>query len=101
MVVQNHAVDSQKERKLESRWLGPCILVLYTASGLSAYVREIHGSGKIKRYHLDNILLYNSWSTFKINDTIILQTSHGTVPVIIGGQKGGEPGSRAVFLSSR
>lgn len=101
VVVRNHAVHSQKGRKLESRWLGPRILVLYTASGLSAYVRELHGSGKAKRYHLNGPLLYNPRSAFKINDTTILQTSHGTVPAVIGGRGGGEPGSRAVFLSSR
>ena len=59
VVVRNHAVDSQKGRKLEWRWFGPRILVLYTASRLSAYVREVHGVGKPKRYHLDDILLYN------------------------------------------
>ena len=101
VVVRNHAVDSQKGRKLESRWLGPRILVSYTASGLSAYIRKLHGSGKTKRYHLNDLLLYNPRSAFKINDTTILQTSHGKVPTVIGGRGGGEPGSRAVFLSSR
>lgn len=43
VVVRNHAVDSQKGRKLEGRWLGPRILVSYTASKLSAYVREVLG----------------------------------------------------------
>ena len=101
VIVRNHAVDSQKGRKLESRWLGPRILVSYTASGLSAYIRKLHGSGKTKRYHLNDLLLYNPRSAFKINDTTILQTSHGKVPTVIGGRGGGEPGSRAVFLSSR
>lgn len=101
VVVQNHAVDSQKGIKLESRWLGPRILVSYTASGLSAYVREIHGSGKTKRYHLNDLLLYNPRSAFKLNDTTILQKSHGTVPAVIGERGDGDPGSRAVFLNSR
>ena len=94
-------MDSQKGRKLESRWLGPRIIVSYTASGSSAYVRELHGSGKTKRYHLNDLLLYNPRSAFKLNDTTILQTSHGTVSAVIGGRGGGEPGSRAVFLNSR
>lgn len=64
VVVRNHAVDSQKGRKLEGRWLGPQILVLYTASRLSAYIRKVHGVGKPKRYHLDDILLYNPRSSF-------------------------------------
>ena len=57
VVVRNHTVDSQKGRKLESRWFGPRILVSYTASGLSAHLRELHGFGKTKRYHLNDLLL--------------------------------------------
>lgn len=98
VVVRNHAVDSQKGRKLEGRWLGPRILVSYTASRLSAYVREVHGVGKPKRYHLDDILLYNPHSSFRIGNSVIHQGSHGTTPAIIGGHGSGEPGSRAVFL---
>lgn len=64
VVVRSHAVDSQKGRKLEGRWLRPQILVSYTASRLSVYVREVQGVGKPKRYHLDNILLYNPRSSF-------------------------------------
>lgn len=35
---------------------------------------------------------------FEINNTTILQISHGTVQAIIGGQAEGESGLRAVFL---
>lgn len=101
VVVRNHAVNSQKGRKLESRWLGPCILVSYTSLGLSTYIKELYGSGKTKKYNLNDLLLYNPWSAFKINDTTILQMSHGTVSAVIGGRGGGEPGSRVVFLRSQ
>lgn len=87
-------------RKLGRRWFGPRILVSYTASGLSEYVIELQGFGKTKRYHLNGLLLYNLRSGFRLNDTT-MQTSHGTFLAIIGGLGGGEPGPRAVFLSSR
>lgn len=96
--MKNHAVDSQKERKLEGRWLGPQILVSYTASRLSAYVREVHGVGKPKRYHLDDILLYNPRSSFRIGNSVIHQGPHGTTPAVTGDHSSGEPGARAVFL---
>lgn len=97
-MVKNHAVDSQRGRKLEGRWLGPRILVSYTASKLSAYIREVHGVGKPKRYHLDDILLYNPRSSFRIGDSIIHQSSHGTTPTGIGGRGTGKPGARVMFL---
>ncbi len=96
--MRNQAVNSQKGRKLEGRWLGPRILVSYTASRLSAYVRKVHGVGKTKRYHLDDILLYNPRSSFRIGNSVIHQGPHGTTPAIIGGHGSGEPGVRAVFL---
>ena len=37
-----------------------------TPSGLSEFIREIHGGGKEKRYHLNDIILY---LTHKINIT--------------------------------
>ena len=44
--------------------------------------------------------MYNPRSAFKLNDTTITQSSHGTVPTIIGGW-GGVPGSKGVISSSR
>lgn len=97
IVVRSHAVDSQKGRKLEGRWLGPRLLVSYTISRLSAYVREVHRVGKPKRYHLDDIILYNPRSSFRIRNSLVCQGSHGTTPAVIGSHGSGEPGSRAVF----
>ena len=97
-MLRNHAVDSQKGRKLEGRWLGLRIPVSYTASRLSACVRVVHGVGRPKRYHLDDILLYNPRSSFQMGNSVIYQGSHGTVPAVIGGHGTGEPGARAVFL---
>lgn len=102
VVMRNHAVDSQKERKLESRWLGLRILVSYTAPGLSAYVGKLYGSGNTKRYQLNDLLLYNPRSALKLNDhnyANISRDSSGTA--IIGERGGGELGSRAVLPSSR
>lgn len=52
-------------------------LVLYTASGSSIHVGELHGSGKAKKYYLNNLLLDNPWSAFKINDTTIERMTDG------------------------
>lgn len=98
VVVRNYTVDSQRGRKLEGRWLGPRILVSYTAAKLSAYVREVHGVRNPKRYHLNEILFYNLCSFFWIGDSIICQNLHGTNPTVIGGHGTGEPGARVVFL---
>ena len=48
VIVRNHAVDNQRGRKLEAKWLGPRLLTRVTAHGLSGYVRELHGSGQEK-----------------------------------------------------
>lgn len=98
VVMRNRVVDSQRGRKLEGRWLGPRILVSYTSARLLAYVREVHGVGKPKRYHLDDILLYAPRSSFWIEDSVICQGSHRTTLTVIGGYGMGEPGARAMFL---
>ncbi|KAM0800520.1 hypothetical protein BDR22DRAFT_821397 [Usnea florida] len=59
VIVRNHAVDAQKGRKLEAKWLGPRLLVSKTKHGMSGYVRDLHGEGKPKRYHLNDMLLYH------------------------------------------
>ena len=43
VLLRNHAVDSQRGRKLEAKWLGPRTLVSYSASKLTGHVREIYG----------------------------------------------------------
>lgn len=62
------------------------------------------GSGNTKRYHLNNTLLYspsNPRRASKLNTTTITQTPHESMPAIIGGQGGGEPGSRIEKVNCR
>lgn len=80
VVVRNHAVGSQKGRKLEGRWLGPRILVLYTPSGLSAYVRTSR-IRKDKKVSPNDLLLYKARSTFNMNYTTIIRGSSGYIGV--------------------
>lgn len=101
VIIQNHAVDAQKGRKLEARWLGPQIFTGYTASKLSGYVREVHGDRATKRYHLNDMLLYKDRQLFHLDDVEVIQGPHGTNPAVIGGREAGEPGSRAVFFRAR
>lgn len=101
VLVRNHAVNSQRGRKLEAMWLGPRILVSYSASKVSAHIREIYGGGKKKKYNLNDIVLYKERTAFTRDGISILQGPHGTVPAIIGGRGAGEPGMRAVMLYDR
>lgn len=101
VLVRNHAVDGQRGRKLEAKWLGPRILVLYSASKVSAHVREMYGDGKTKKYHPNDIVLYKKRSAFTREGVPILQGPHDTVPAVIEGRGAGEPGMRAVMLYNR
>ena len=75
VLVSNHAVDGQRGRKLEAKWLGPRILVSYSASKVSAHVGEIYGD-KTKKHHLNDIVLYGGGHP----DTIPLKSVR-TLPV--------------------
>lgn len=64
ILVKNHAIESQKERKLKAKWFGPRIFDLYLASKFLAHIQEIYDNRKTKKYHLNNIVLYKKKSTF-------------------------------------
>lgn len=75
VMVPNHAIGSQKGRKMAwAPYLGS-VLVLYTASGSSIHVGEVQGSGKAKT--IIRILLDRPWSAFKINDITIERMTDG------------------------
>jgi len=99
VIVRHHAVDNQRGRKLESRWLGPRLLVNLTPSGNSGHVQELHGDGATKRYHLNDILLYKERETFQKEGVTFEPGPRGTHPMVINGRGTGNPGSRAVLLS--
>ena len=107
VIIRHHTIDNQKGRKLESKWLGPRLLIRFSASGLSAYVRELHGSATEKKYHINDILLYYPRQPVVIAGTTLIQGPRGTTPVVQGGRIGGggcdwtgAPGSRAVILAA-
>lgn len=57
VLVRAHALDKEHGRKLDSRWLGPRLLVEYM-SPVSASVRNVYGDGKTKKYHIDDLKTY-------------------------------------------
>lgn len=66
VLVRNHAVDGQRGRKLESKWLGPRLLVSLSSSGLTGRVRDLYGAGGTKKYHLNDLILYVERKDFEI-----------------------------------
>jgi len=58
VLVRRHKLDKQHGRKLESRWMGPKLVVRVIAKGNSIIVKELHDVGTEKRYHSDDIELY-------------------------------------------
>ncbi len=101
VLVRNHAVDSQRGRKLEAKWLGPRILVSYSASKLTGHVREIYGDGKAKKYHLNDILLYQERGSLFVDGVRLFVKPEGTIPTVIGGKGIGKPGRRSFTLYDR
>ncbi|TAQ83554.1 hypothetical protein B7494_g8120 [Chlorociboria aeruginascens] len=57
VLVRHHQLDKNKGKKLESRWLGPR-LVVSKPSEVSARVANIYGDGKVKKYHIDDLKVY-------------------------------------------
>ena len=106
VIIRNHAVDNQHGRKLERKWLGPRLLTRMTRSGLSGYVRELHGEGKEKRYHINDMKLYYERKPYPVPAGVVLKPSTmGTTPVVTGGRginlAPAGIGGRAVLLFGR
>ena len=59
VLVRDLQLDKQKGRKLDPKWLGPRILVKFTEGGHSAWVREVYGPQKLKRYHINDLIQYH------------------------------------------
>jgi hypothetical protein len=59
VLVQDIALGHQHGRKLDARWSTPRIVDSISASGVSAYIRELHHAPrKGKRYHVEDLLVY-------------------------------------------
>ena len=98
VLVKNQAVNNQRRQKLEVNWLGPRLLVLYSASKLTEYVRKIYSDSKAKKYHLNDILLYQERRALFVDKVHLLAKSEGTVPTVVGGKGIGELGRRLFTL---
>jgi hypothetical protein len=98
VIIRHHAVDNQRGKKLEPRWLEPRLLVGLTPFGNSGHVQELHGDGSTKRYHLNDILLYKERGNFQKEGITFEQGPRGTHSMIINGRGSGNPESRAVLL---
>ena len=83
VLVRNHAVDGQRVRKLESKCLGPRLLVSLSSSGLTGRVRELCGAGGTKKYHLNDLILYVERKDFEICEVKVLQPGMGTRALIL------------------
>ena len=59
VLVRDHQLDQRKGRKLDPKWMGPRVLVKFTKGGKSAWVREVCGPQKLKRYHIKDLILYH------------------------------------------
>ena len=101
VLVRNHALDRQRGRKLESKWLGPRLLVLLSLLGPTKRVKEIFGEGGIKKYHLNDLILYVERKDFKVSGVKVFQQDMGTTPAVIRGHERGETEARALILRSR
>lgn len=60
VMIRRHEIDTQRGKKLESRWEGPRLLVRLSERSNSGFVRELHGKEKEKRYHVDDMRVYVS-----------------------------------------
>lgn len=95
VLVRNHAVDGQRGRKLEGKWLGPRLLVSLSSSGLTGRVRELYEEGSTKKYHVNDLILYVERKDFEICGIKVLQPDMETTPAVIGGHGGGESRSQS------
>ncbi len=104
VLIRDHQRDKTHGRKLDTRWLGPRLLVGLTPNGVSGYVREVYGSGEVKRYHLDDL---RKWITREVGNHTAYQTANYAIltsrPTAQYAQDAmqlaGYPGQRAFFLS--
>ena len=58
MLVKNHQVDNQRGRKFNARWLGARLLAKWANHKHRAWVQELHGTGKPKRFPIDDLILF-------------------------------------------
>ena len=82
VLVRNHQKDKQHGKKLEAKWLGPRMLVRWTNDKLSGWVRELHGAGNPKRYHLDDMVMYYEREKVFLGSVQLAFPFAGSTPVV-------------------
>jgi hypothetical protein len=99
VLVRDIALSRQHGRKLDARWSTPRVVDSVSASGVSAYVRELHQApGKGKRYHIEDLLVYTHRDSLPM-------FSHQPPPAVeysrdsMGAQEAFIPWQRAFHLS--
>lgn len=104
VLIWNHSKATQHARKLEEKWLGPRMLVSWTNHGRSGWVREIHGSAKTRRYHINDIILYHERKQQPPPPPIMALLQHdsrGSTPIVQSSRRMlSRAGQRALFLPS-
>jgi hypothetical protein len=99
VLVRDIALSRQHGRKLDARWSTPRVVDSVSASGVSAYVRELHHApGKGKRYHIEDLLVYTPRDTlpmFSNQPSPAVEYSRDSM----GAQEAFVPGQRAFHLS--
>ena len=100
VLVRNPALDNQKGRKLEARWLGPRLFLKWVKHKHSGFVRELHGNGAPKRYHIDDLIVYHEREPVLSGAVQLATPFYGTTPVHQSSFRfqAGRAGQRALFL---
>lgn len=58
VLLRRYALDTQRSRKLEPRWVGPYLLSSMSENQRSGKLRTLHGDKEIGRHHINNMKLY-------------------------------------------
>ena len=58
IMIRNHAVNNQKNKKFEFRWLKSRFLIKWIKNDKSEWIRELHEVDEIKKYHFDDMIFY-------------------------------------------
>ena len=97
VLVRDLQLDKHHGRKLDPKWLGPRILVKFSEGERSAWVREVYGPQKLKRYHLDDMVLYYA-RTNPVGGPLVATTT----PTIQSDMRiTTKPGQRALVLTAQ
>lgn len=101
VLIRNHAVDSLKRQKLKAKWLELRTLVLYSAFKLMRYIYKIYSDSKAKKYHLNNILLYQERSNLFVNRMYLIVRPKDTISTVIREKEIGKSERQSFILYNK